>query len=467
MATFTVTSGLSTPVDVPAGFDTVDFGQLGSGIVARFALDSARVYGGSDIIARWGDDVVRVNGTAQADILVAADGETLAGRAGNDTFRDGGAAAAGSRMYGGLGNDHFTLGSIGSVARGDGGNDTFYVRSPADALVSGGEGADRVFATGGQGLDALGGAGNDSFLLKSTAHTVVFGGAGDDHVSASHGSAVRIDTGAGADRVLLNAVEGARVNTGADADSVRLLNLDNARVNTGAGDDRITMKQSDGNWIAAGEGDDRVMVGEGTLGHHLSGGAGKDVLVYWNTRPGTSDNVTLDLRDGILKADGATVARTSGFESIYTEDGDDRLVGDANANGLYGGGGEDRLFGREGDDLIYGGEGDDFIYAGNGHDVVSGGAGDDYFKAGRDGDRFIFDDLNAGETDTISIFGRLDKLDFRGAVDSLGELKIKINADDSATIKVAVDGGFHTVRIEELLDTHSLTDQLAAHVLIG
>ena len=102
---------------------------------------------------------------------------------------------------------------------------------------------------------------------------------------------------------------------------------------------------------------------------------------------------------------------------------------------------------------------------------MNGGAGNDYFAAGYDDDTFQFGALAAGEVDTISIVGRSDTLDFRGGASSLSQLDIVIDETDpahkSATISVDVDGGVYTLVIERLLSTHTLTDELAQHVLVG
>lgn len=73
---------------------------------------------------------------------------------------------------------------------------------------------------------------------------------------------------------------------------------------------------------------------------------------------------------------------------VFMGSGNDKGVGDANADRMYGEAGDDRLVGKRGDDLLVGGNGDDVIiggggndelWTGNGNDIVKGGAGKDHF----------------------------------------------------------------------------------------
>lgn len=239
----------------------------------------------------------------------------------------------------------------------------------------------------------------------------------------------------------------------------------------GNGNDKFYLESATGSRADGGNGNDSFFVSDSTKKHVITGGNGVDTLVYRDADDDTHERVTVDLRTNTMSVDGVKVASVSGIERVYTESGKDLLYGDANNNRFVGGDGADRLHGYGGNDTLFGGEGNDFLNGGYGDDIMNGGAGNDYFAAGYDSDTFQFDQLNAGEVDTISIIGRTDTLDFRGAVSSLGELDIVIDDSDpshkTATISIDVDSGVHTVVIEKLLSIHTLTDELAQHVLVG
>lgn len=453
-------------IAVPAGFDIVDFKLLGSGIIVRSEPGYATQ--GGNPLATWGDDVTTIKGTSFNDVMLGdADGQKLYGAGGHDRLQDGGATAAASSLWGDTGNDRLYLNADGSRGDGGTGNDSFYL-------------------VGTSGARAYGGLGNDRFYARDVDHLLVQGGNGTDSLSVNGGEVVRANMGEGSDRVALSAVDDAIVSGGNGHDSftiyggsaVRLsgsygndrfgaVGSDGIRINAGDGADKVFLRDLDDAVVSGGNGNDTVNMGEGTQGHVLSGGAGVDTITYWDVDGNTSDNVVIDLELGLVRADGVDVARISGFERAYSEAGDDKLIGNGDNNVLGAGDGADRIFGGAGNDIIYGGNGADYIVGGHGRDVIDGGAGDDYFKAGFDGDRFVFKQLAAGETDTISILGRLDTLDFRGSVDKLADLDVTINADKSATIEIEVGGGVHTLVLERLLSVDTLTTELAQHVLVG
>ncbi len=327
---------------VSNSYNIVDLSLQKQLVVVDAEAGTARLASaGGSIVAHWGDSVVRVNGSIRGDRLIGGDdGTTLVGGEGHDTLEDGGFGARGSKMYGGVGNDKFYIGSTVSGSRADGGD------------------------------------GNDSFF-----------------------------------------------------------------------------------------------VADGTRGHIITAGNGVDTLVYRDADDDTHERVAVDLRTGVMSVDGVKIASVTGVENVYTESGKDLLYGDDNSNRLLSGDGADRLHGNGGNDALFGGNGNDFLNGGYGNDVMNGGAGNDYFAAGYDDDTFQFSALAAGEVDTISIVGRSDTLDFRGAVSNLNELDIAIDTSNpsnkTATITIDAGGGVHTIVIEKLLSTLTLTDELAQHVLVG
>jgi subtilisin-like proprotein convertase family protein len=89
----------------------------------------------------------------------------------------------------------------------------------------------------------------------------------------------------------------------------------------------------------------------------------------------TSDS-RIDLESGSTIAGHiVTYAASAVLRDAVGGDGDDRLMGTADANGLAGGRGDDEISGRAGDDTLVGGAGDDMLVGGAGSDTIDGGAG--------------------------------------------------------------------------------------------
>lgn len=74
--------------------------------------------------------------------------------------------------------------------------------------------------------------------------------------------------------------------------------------------------------------------------------------------------------------DGGTTPPTP-VDPFAGTQGDDNLIGDADAQQIDGAGGNDLLIGRGGDDTLNGGDGNDSMWAGTGNDVLDGGPGND------------------------------------------------------------------------------------------
>ncbi len=106
---------------------------------------------------------------------------------------------------------------------------------------------------------------------------------------------------------------------------------------------------------------------------------------------------------GTIKRDALTGG--DGNDSFYGSLGNDTLRGKRGDDILEGGPGKDKLHGDAGNDKLHGGEDDDWIEGGSGSDLLAGGAGADYFS---------FDQLRAGDIDTL--------LDFEVGVDKLQKL---------------------------------------------
>jgi Ca2+-binding RTX toxin-like protein len=76
---------------------------------------------------------------------------------------------------------------------------------------------------------------------------------------------------------------------------------------------------------------------------------------------------------------------------VYATSFDDFLLGDNQANTLYGNDGNDVINGNSGNDLIYGGNGHDRLFGGDGDDTIIGGDGDDSFYGDQGLDSFYGD----------------------------------------------------------------------------
>jgi Ca2+-binding RTX toxin-like protein len=96
-------------------------------------------------------------------------------------------------------------------------------------------------------------------------------------------------------------------------------------------------------------------------------------------------------------------------------EGNDILIGDANANVIDGLGGDDEIYGLEGDDSLYGGIGDDYIIGDEGIDSLDGGDGDDYLNdiIG------IGNTLNGGQGNDAIVAGISSKIDGGAGIDSI------------------------------------------------
>ena len=128
--------------------------------------------------------------------------------------------------------------------------------------------------------------------------------------------------------------------------------------------------------IDAGNGNDEVTVADDvTIGLHIAGGSGDDVL-----KGGAGNDVMYDYR---------------GKTQMSGGDGNDQLVAHGLSedgktyydNIIVGGGGNDYIEGGGGNDLIHGGDGNDVIYGLSGSDTIYGGEDDDYIDGGEDGDK--------------------------------------------------------------------------------
>ena len=158
----------------------------------------------------------------------------------------------------------------------------------------------------------------------------------------------------------------------------------------------------------------------------LSSKADADVaLIGFENRLASSPDYDGDFNDAIVAVGDAPVEpelarqlREEAGTARYGTDGNDRLIGGADADWLIGLAGADRLRGVGGDDRLEGGAGRDLLAGGDGDDWLNGGGGGDWFRfAARHAGDDSIDDFTGGDRLVLAGFGRgfgFDDLDSNG-----------------------------------------------------
>jgi Ca2+-binding RTX toxin-like protein len=332
-----------------AGVDTLDYANSTAGVSVN--LSSNVVSGGfaqGDTISGFEN----VTGSAFNDVLVGGAGaNTLLGGAGADT------------LVGGAGAD--------VLNGGDGPDTADYSGSSAAVnanLFTG-------FATGGdaQGdtfssIENLTGSNFNDTLVGDAAINILTGGKGNDVLAGGAGADTLVG-GDGIDTADYSTSQGcvtvnllAGTGKGCDAEGDKLISIEN--VIGSKYNDTLTGDAGANNLFGA-LGNDHFYGSGG--GDRFDGGAGKDWIDYRNSSAGVNVNlVTGAGQGGLAQGDIYT-----GIENIRGSAGDDTLIGDINANVIYGGKGADHMEGGGGNDMIYSGGGYDYIDGGAGIDTLS------------------------------------------------------------------------------------------------
>lgn len=358
-----------------AGDDTImgGGGSASDGDILRGGAGDDKLYGGAgddtleggpgkdSLFGGPDEDTISYEGSKAGVFVRLRDGAARGGDAQGDTYRDV-ENVTGSAYNDYLSGSHRPATATGSPRSGDNtlrggqGNDQLYGGSGNDQLY-GDAGNDRVF--GGQDDDSLyGGPGND--WLQGGPHADrLEGGDGDD--SLYGGAPVAYTGSAGrADRDTLKGGKGNDTLVG------------------GAGDDALE----------GGEGDDILFSGPGA--DRLDGGAGEDTVSYANS----DEKVRVDLTVRGIGGAAADPQNPSdadgdgfiGIENVIGSRRGDTIIGDDNANKLWGRAGYDTIDGAGGDDFIEGGDGGDTIDGGPGMDTLS-------YAESRDRVRVELDDI--------------------------------------------------------------------------
>ncbi len=326
-------------LDGGAGTDTVSYASSASAV--RIDLDAGTASGGD----------------AQGDTLISI--ERVVGSAHDDWLK---AAAAGSRLDGGAGDDTLVAGAGFDTLIGGGGTDLAdYSASNAGVTV------DLTAGTGSGGYAAgdtlsgiehvLGSAFADRLTGDAGANTLT-GGRGDD-VLAGLGGADILDGGAGFD-TLDYAASGTGVvidfasgtGTGGDAQGDSFSNIEAVRGSDH--DDRFIGNAAAHSIFALG-GDDTIVAGAGA--EAIDGGSGFDTVDY----SGSNAAITVDLGVGTASGGFAQGDTLLSVEGVVGTAGHDTLIGSAGVNQLAGGAGDDLVRGGAGADILDGGAGVDTL----------------------------------------------------------------------------------------------------------
>ncbi|MEY8144525.1 calcium-binding protein, partial [Falsihalocynthiibacter sp. CO-5D18] len=408
-----------------AGADTLDGGG-GQDVLSYFTSSTSVNINLETGVASGGDadgDVI-IGGTF-AGLIGSLHADILTGDAQNNfMFSSGG----GDAMDGGAGSDwvlylRATMGVTVELddpsentgaANGDTYTSIENVQGTAfDDYLGGDEAANQL--KGDAGHDSLYGHGGNDILLGGIGNDILFGGQGEDSLLGDHGDDT-LSGGSGGDD--LNGGEGddwasyfgalagvradllsAAANTGeAEGDSYTLIenligsdyddmlfgdNGANTLVGHGgidqlfgrSGDDQLFGNYGD-DLLSGEDGNDRLSGGQGA--DTLIGGSGNDTALYTQA----ASALRADLFYVAANSGDATGDTYSSIENLVGTAFNDLLLGDNNANSLWGGAGHDTVYGRDGDDHLFGGLGNDTLSGNMGNDSLNGGLGADALIGG-------------------------------------------------------------------------------------
>ena len=363
------------------GVDWAAYEDSTSGVTVSLALTAAQNTGGG------GTDkltsIENLYGSAFNDVLVGnAGANALAGGAGADSLSGG---AGDDLLQGGAGNDTLDGGAgddVVSFADLDSGV-MVEMLGPQGASAESQAGHDKLVS-----IESVIGTRFDDSIFGTYGDNYIEGGAGNDNLMG-RGGADYIDGGEGDDIIGSFGSFGTDINVG-------------AMLVGGAGNDRIQSSEV-GDTMLGGDGDDSFELFPGGAHDVIDGGAGRDLLAFYNAQAGVG--LTVDLSNtGAQEVTSGYFMTIQSVESVVGDYYNDHITGDANANGLSG---------NVGDDTLEGGGGRDTLDGGMGADVLTGGDGKDFFV-------FAIGDSKAGDAtgagvDVITDFKIEDQLKFSDA----------------------------------------------------
>lgn len=260
--------------------------------------------------------------------------EAVAVSVDNLTFNGGSAAQVTLTLSDGVGTVHVG-GRLPFAVVGGATGASIYGTRPAANGLTGGEGADRLYAQAGDSVSALG---------------------GDDVIFVREGTPASIDGGQGNDllRIIGNVVFAAGTVAGVERFTV----ANEGDADFGAVDYGVVVKSlsvAGGAAAMAGTAFDDVFFSN-VGADEFAGNGGNDTVSYRNAPSG----VVADLAVPVSNTGWASGDTYAGIENLTGTNSADRLTGDGNSNRLDGGAGNDILNGGAGDTLI-GGEGNDLF----------------------------------------------------------------------------------------------------------
>jgi Ca2+-binding RTX toxin-like protein len=266
--------------------------------------------------------------------------------------------------------------AAGGLAQGEAGPSAT-VHGKLPAMAAGSDGA------------VLGAAGSHQAALDPVSASAASAEAALPQVGTASG---RAD---GAASEVSAALGGQAGSAGGASFSMTMLNLDD-----GATDGGATDGDSDGDGAT------------GTIGDHVTGGDGDDVI---HGTPG-DDHIAGGAGDDVIfgHAGDDTLLGETGNDQLFGGAGDDLLDGGPGRDQLFGGDGNDDLFGGTGADQLFGEAGDDQLDGGPGNDLLDGGPGVDQLQGGTGNDVLAVDNLhdvaldnvpgpNGGGSDTLQV----------------------------------------------------------------
>lgn len=467
-----------------AGADTL-IGGVGNDIFLAVLGDGADVYDG-------GDDLDKVDYTAETAAITINLGNSavtgLGGSAAGDTYRNI------EWIVGGSGADNLTAAATACILDGGAGNDVITGGGGDDTLY-GGIGTDTL--TGGAGANVLdGGAGTNTYNMGAGADQVI-GGANYDRIyyqssniavvvnldGASHsfvnslGTTVTVAAGSGGNRQEVandvnswangdtysgvEEVQGSSVNDviwGSDAvNNVFTLNSGND-IAYGFGGNDTLYGGAGTDTLYGGVGNDVLEGGAG--GDTLDGGAGVDQAYYYNSSAGVTVDLYTASTDAFYKGVGGDAASDvfSDIENLSgSNNAGDTLIGDTNANILWGNGGDDFLktvaavkgaayVNTSGADTLFGGAGKDSLYIAKEEaasntvlTTVDGGAGLDTLYAAN-WDFSSFSNNRYVSIEAVNLKG-LDNITTQALTNAVISQFLDSSPDTANTLKLYLDNG--------------------------
>ena len=235
---------------------------------------------------------------------------------------------------------------------------------------------------------------NDNVLNGTTDNDLIDGLAGNDVIRGRRGNDTLIG---GSDDDELFGDAGDDILNGNDGNDRLFGSQGNDDLQGGSGDDQLfggrgqdTLQAGSGDDVVLGnDGDDTVIVTDFSGIDSFNGGSGNDLIRFAAI---DGRDLTIFLDQGAV-GDGRGGGQTfTNFENIVTSRGNDRLLGDDEANNLNSGNGNDEIQGGAGNDTLQGGAGNDTIEGGAGDDtvIVRDFNGIDIFDGGDGNDQILF-----------------------------------------------------------------------------